>query len=79
MAHSRTFQRANPPSALIQKLVERRGRPILAMIPPPAQYAVTFLAGLCVDRFMPWKPGWLTMEGAAVAFAGFILALVSAG
>jgi hypothetical protein len=49
------------------------------MIPPPAQYAVTFLAGVCVDRLMPWRPGWLTMEGAALAFAGFILALVSAG
>lgn len=50
------------------------------MIPPPAQYAVvTFLAGVCVDRFMRVRPSWLTMEGAALAFAGFILALVSAG
>jgi len=33
-----------------------RYAPILAIIPPPAQFALTFLVGIGVDRFMPWRP-----------------------
>lgn len=58
--------------------------PILAMIPPPAQYALTFLAGLGVGRLMPWEPAWMTIKGVhwaglALAVAGFVLALAAAG
>ena len=61
-----------------------RHAPILAIIPPPALYAVTFLAGVGLDRLMPWRPVWLTMEGvhwagAALAFTGLIVAPASAG
>ena len=64
--------------------MEPRHAPILATIPPPAQYAATFFAGVGRDRLMQWRPAWLTMEGihwagVALAFAGFILAFVSAG
>jgi protein-S-isoprenylcysteine O-methyltransferase Ste14 len=64
--------------------MKSRHAPILAIIPPPALYAVTFLAGVGFDRLMPWRPVWLTMEsvhwaGAALAFAGLILAPASAG
>ncbi len=61
-----------------------RRAPILAIIPPPAQYALTFLAGLGLDWLMPWRPAWMTIEGAryaglALAVAGFVLALAAAG
>jgi protein-S-isoprenylcysteine O-methyltransferase Ste14 len=64
--------------------MEPRHAPILVVIPPPVQYAVSFLAGVVLDRLMPWRPAWMTMEGvhwvgAALAVAGFILAVVSAG
>jgi protein-S-isoprenylcysteine O-methyltransferase Ste14 len=64
--------------------MEPRHAPILAIIPPPALYAVTFLAGVGLDRLLPWTPVWLAMEGvhwagAALAFAGLILAPASAG
>jgi protein-S-isoprenylcysteine O-methyltransferase Ste14 len=64
--------------------MEPRHAPILAVIPPPVQYAVTILAGVGLDQFMPWRPAWITMEsvhwvGAALAMAGFILAATSAG
>jgi hypothetical protein len=32
--------------------MERPHAPILTMIPPPAQYAVTFLAGVGLDRLI---------------------------
>jgi hypothetical protein len=32
-----------------------RRAPILAMIPPLVQYALTFLAGLGLDWLMPWR------------------------
>jgi hypothetical protein len=55
--------------------MQSRHAPMLAMIPPPVQYAVTFLAGVGFDRLMPWRPAWMTMEGvhwagAALAMAG---------
>ncbi len=61
-----------------------RRAPILAMIPPPAQYALTFLAGVGFDSLMPWRPAWMTIEGVhwaglALATAGFVLALAAAG
>jgi protein-S-isoprenylcysteine O-methyltransferase Ste14 len=64
--------------------MEPRHAPILAVIPPPVQYAVTFLAGVGLDQLMPWRPDWITMEGvhwvgAALALAGFIFAPASAG
>ena len=61
-----------------------RRAPILAMIPPPAQYALTFLAGLGLGRLMPWHPDWMTM-GPCVRRAWrspsreFVLALAAAG
>jgi protein-S-isoprenylcysteine O-methyltransferase Ste14 len=63
--------------------MEPRHSLILTMIPPPAQYAVTFLAGVGLDQLMPWRPAWMTMEGvhwagAALAIAGLIVAPASA-
>jgi protein-S-isoprenylcysteine O-methyltransferase Ste14 len=57
---------------------------IFTMIPPPAQYAVTFFAGIGLDRLIPWWPVWLTIGGvhwvgAALASAGFVLPAASAG
>jgi protein-S-isoprenylcysteine O-methyltransferase Ste14 len=64
--------------------MEPRHAPILVVIPPPVQYAVSFFAGVVLDRLMPWRPAWMTMEGvhwagAALAVVGFILAVASAG
>ncbi len=58
--------------------------PILATIPPPAQFALTFLAGVGFDRLAPWRPGWLSMAsvhwaGLALAVAGCSLAAAAAG
>ena len=63
--------------------MEPRHAPILAVIPPPAQYAMTFFAGAGLDRLIPWRSGWLTMGevhwiGVSLACAGFILAAASA-
>jgi protein-S-isoprenylcysteine O-methyltransferase Ste14 len=60
-----------------------RRAPILAIIPPPAQYALTFLAGVGLDRFTPWRPDWMTIVGVrwaglALVVAGFVLALAAA-
>jgi protein-S-isoprenylcysteine O-methyltransferase Ste14 len=64
--------------------MEPRHAPILVVIPPPVQYALSFLAGVVLDRLMPWRLAWMTMEGvhwvgAALAVVGFILAVASAG
>jgi protein-S-isoprenylcysteine O-methyltransferase Ste14 len=61
-----------------------RRAPILAMIPPPVQYALTFRAGLGLEWLMPWRPAWMTMGGVgwgglALAATGFVLALAAAG
>jgi len=50
-----------------------RNVPLLARIPPPVQYAVAFLAGVALDRFSPWRPGW--MATASLRWAGFALVL----
>ena len=47
--------------------------PILAIIPPPAQFALAFLVGVGLDRLMPWRPAWMPM--ASVHWAGFALAV----
>jgi hypothetical protein len=64
--------------------MQPRHAPIWAVIPPPLQYAVTFLAGVGVDRLVPYRPVWLTMGGvhlvgAALTFAGSLIAAVSSG
>jgi protein-S-isoprenylcysteine O-methyltransferase Ste14 len=58
--------------------------PILATIPPPAQFALTFLVGVALDRLAPWRPGWLAASsmhwvGLALAVAGCALAAAAAG
>lgn len=50
-----------------------RRAPILAKIPPPAQFALTFLVGVGLDRLIPWRPAW--MAAASVHWAGFALAV----
>jgi protein-S-isoprenylcysteine O-methyltransferase Ste14 len=47
--------------------------PILAKVPPPAQFALTFLIGVGLDRLMPWRPA--SMALASVHWAGFGLAV----
>jgi protein-S-isoprenylcysteine O-methyltransferase Ste14 len=61
-----------------------RRAPILAVIPPPAQYALTLLGGVGLDRLMPWRPAWMTMgvvhwAGWALVLVGFLLAFAAAG
>jgi protein-S-isoprenylcysteine O-methyltransferase Ste14 len=56
----------------------------LAIVPPPVQYAVIFLAGLALDWFVPWRPAWMGMEGVrwvgwALAAAGVAVSLFAAG
>jgi protein-S-isoprenylcysteine O-methyltransferase Ste14 len=58
--------------------------PLLAIVPPPVQFALAFLAGLGVDWLLPWRAGWMETAGArsfgwALAAAGFALAFVAAG
>ena len=58
--------------------------PLLAKIPPPAQFAMAFLAGVALDRLMPWRPAWIAMASAhwagfALAVAGCALAAAAAG
>jgi protein-S-isoprenylcysteine O-methyltransferase Ste14 len=57
---------------------------MMAIIPPPAQYALAFLVGVALDWVMPWRPAWMGIEGVhwagwALAVASFILALAAAG
>jgi len=47
--------------------------PFLAKIPPPAQFALTFLIGVGLDRLIPWRPAW--MAAASAHWAGFALAV----
>jgi protein-S-isoprenylcysteine O-methyltransferase Ste14 len=61
-----------------------RGAPILAIVPPPAQFALTFLAGVGLDRLIPWRPAWLALgpvrwSGLALVVAGCALAAAAAG
>jgi protein-S-isoprenylcysteine O-methyltransferase Ste14 len=61
-----------------------RNAPLLVAIPPPIQFALTFLVGVGVDRFYPWRPAWLAMPavhwtGFALLVAGCALAASAAG
>jgi protein-S-isoprenylcysteine O-methyltransferase Ste14 len=47
--------------------------PILAKVPPPVQFVLTFLVGVGLDRLMPWRPVWMGV--ASVHWAGFALAV----
>ena len=58
--------------------------PILAKVPPPAQFVLTFLLGIGLDRLMPWRPVWMGAAsvhwaGLALAIAGCSLAAAAAG
>jgi protein-S-isoprenylcysteine O-methyltransferase Ste14 len=58
--------------------------PILAILPPPAQFALTFLVGVGLDWLMPWRPAWMAVGGArwvgfALVVAGCSLAVAAAG
>lgn len=58
--------------------------PTLAKIPPPAQFALTFLLGVGLDRLMPWRPAWMAAPivhraGFALTVAGCALAAAAAG
>ena len=58
--------------------------PILAKIPPPAQFALVFLAGVGLDWLMPWRPAWMATSsaywaGLALVVAGCLLAVAAAG
>ena len=61
-----------------------RPAPILAIIPPPAQFALTLLVGIGLDRLRPWRPAWMAIGGVhwaglALAVAGCSLAAAAAG
>jgi protein-S-isoprenylcysteine O-methyltransferase Ste14 len=58
--------------------------PVLAKIPPPAQFALAFLIGVGLDWLMPWRPEWMTAQiahwgGFALVVAGCSLAAAAAG
>jgi protein-S-isoprenylcysteine O-methyltransferase Ste14 len=62
----------------------QRNAPILAIIPPPVQFAVVFLAGFGLDWLMPWRPAWMAIGamrwvGLALVVAGCALAAAAAG
>ena len=64
--------------------VAARRAPILVVIPPPAQFALTFLVGIGLDRLTPWRPAWMATGGMhwlglALAVAGFALSAAAAG
>jgi protein-S-isoprenylcysteine O-methyltransferase Ste14 len=51
---------------------------IFLLIPPPIQFALTFLAGLALNWFFHWRPEWTEIEGVrwigwVVAAAGIVL------
>ena len=65
-------------------VVAPRRAPIPAIIPPPAQFALTFLVGVGLDRLIPWRPAWMAIGGAhwaglALTVAGCSLAVAAAG
>lgn len=58
--------------------------PVLAILPPPVQFALTFLIGIGLDWLMPWRPAWMAAGGArwvglALVVAGCSLAVAAAG
>ena len=61
-----------------------RRAPILAIIPPPVQFVLTFLVGVGVDRLMPWRPASMAIGavhwlGLALAVTGCALSAAAAG
>ena len=61
----------------------RRAR-ILALIPPPVQFVLTFLVGVGLDRLIPWRPAWMAIGGVhwlglVLAVAGCALSAAAAG
>jgi protein-S-isoprenylcysteine O-methyltransferase Ste14 len=61
-----------------------RKAPVLAIIPPPVQFAVVFLVGVGLDWLMPWRPVWMAIGvmrwvGLALTVAGCALAVAAAG
>jgi protein-S-isoprenylcysteine O-methyltransferase Ste14 len=61
-----------------------RDAPILAIIPPPVQFALTFLVGIGLDWLEPWRPVWMAIGGVrwaglALTVAGCALAVAAAG
>jgi protein-S-isoprenylcysteine O-methyltransferase Ste14 len=61
-----------------------RQTPILAIIPPPVQFALTFLVGPGLDRLAPWRPAWMAIGGVrwaalALTVAGCSLAVSAVG
>jgi protein-S-isoprenylcysteine O-methyltransferase Ste14 len=68
----------------VNGVVASRRAPILAIIPPPAQFALTFLIGVGLERLIPWRPAWMAIGGAhwaglALTVAGCSLAVAAAG
>jgi protein-S-isoprenylcysteine O-methyltransferase Ste14 len=61
-----------------------RRAPILAIIPPPAQFVLMFLVGVGLDRLTPWRPAWMAVGGLnwlglGLAVAGCALSAAAAG
>jgi protein-S-isoprenylcysteine O-methyltransferase Ste14 len=61
-----------------------RNAPFLAKIPPPIQFALTFLAGIGLDRLYPLRPAPMAMAGVhwtglALVVVGCALAASAAG
>ena len=61
-----------------------RNAPILAIIPPPVQFAIVFLVGIGLDWLVPWRPAWMTIgamrwAGLTLTVAGCALAAAAAG
>lgn len=50
-----------------------RNPPILAIIPPPAQFALTFLVGVGLDWLGPWRPAWMATAGLRWAGLGLTI------
>jgi protein-S-isoprenylcysteine O-methyltransferase Ste14 len=64
--------------------VAPRQTPILAIIPPPVQFALTFFVAIGLDRLMPWRAAWMAIDGLswaglALTVAGCSLAVAAAG
>lgn len=57
--------------------MEPRRAPLLAIIPPPVVFAVTFLAGWGVGRLVGSNPVWIGT--AVVRWAGFALLVLGVG
>ena len=61
-----------------------RNAPILAIVPPPVQFAVVFLVGIGLDWLAPGRPAWMAIgamrwAGLALTVAGCALAAAAVG